>query len=241
MNETKLEDLALTVSSLSSERSALARLEFARQELLRKSSGGLSDSSVDNIKIKIFTEILVLSHISFLASLQGLLPAGLFSIVKLTALKVFGGVPKKQQIIPDPESNYRKIIDLCRSSEESDPGLVLPLLADTFNSMGALYQRQNRLEEAEIAYREALAIFLKLNDLDEKEFEIALQGTVPDDFFTDKDINRLEELMDKWREFRDHNGEMTTADQEELDRLIEKELEASILRVEKNEEELASK
>ncbi|MCW5959997.1 MAG: hypothetical protein KIS76_07525 [Pyrinomonadaceae bacterium] len=68
---------------------------------------------------------------------------------------------------------------------------------------------------------------------DQQNTVIYVQEFKGDEFFSDKQIERLSMLMKKWRSARDQ-GEMLPAEQqEELEKLIEIELEASGKRVEK--------
>ena len=53
----------------------------------------------------------------------------------------------------------------------------------------------------------------------------------PDDFFTEQQRARLELLMAKWRDGRDHDLELLPAEQAELEALIETEVNASVSRV----------
>ena len=59
---------------------------------------------------------------------------------------------------------------------------------------------------------------------------IYIQDFQPDEFFTAKQQQRLSELMQKWRDARDHNLSFSAEDQRELEKLIDKELEGSAKR-----------
>ena len=48
-----------------------------------------------------------------------------------------------------------------------------------------------------------------------------------DEFFGAEEIRRLDELMNRWRNCRDAGEQMDSADQVELDRLVDLEFEAS--------------
>src|SRR5436305_65718 len=65
--------------------------------------------------------------------------------------------------------------------------------------------------------------------LDESESGtlVIVQHLRPDHFFTAEQRQRLQELMQLWRTARDNNSSLTTAEQVELNRLVEEELQAA--------------
>ena len=68
--------------------------------------------------------------------------------------------------------------------------------------------------------------------LDEPDFKglLVIQSFRPDTLFTKAQQDRLSELMDLWRNARDHGEEILPEQQLELDRLVELELEAATAR-----------
>lgn len=56
---------------------------------------------------------------------------------------------------------------------------------------------------------------------------IVVQRMRPDRFFTQTQISRLQELMERWRQARDEGAALSPAEQTELNALIEAELLAS--------------
>ena len=52
----------------------------------------------------------------------------------------------------------------------------------------------------------------------------------PDAFFRDKQIERLESLMLRWREARDQDTPLTADEQQEIETFVADELRASALR-----------
>jgi hypothetical protein len=61
---------------------------------------------------------------------------------------------------------------------------------------------------------------------------IVVQSFRPDQFFSEADQQRLNELMSSWRKARDAGGSLSPHLQSELDALIQAELEASVRRSE---------
>jgi hypothetical protein len=59
---------------------------------------------------------------------------------------------------------------------------------------------------------------------------VLVQRLGGDQFFGAEDINRLQELMARWRQARDSGNALPIAEQEELESLIEAELSASAQR-----------
>lgn len=59
---------------------------------------------------------------------------------------------------------------------------------------------------------------------------VILVGRKPDAYFSESQRKRLAELMDQWRTCRDAGGQLSAADQSELDALVEAELLASATR-----------
>lgn len=68
---------------------------------------------------------------------------------------------------------------------------------------------------------------------DEPNTIIYVQEFQGDEFFSDEQIRRLSELMEKWKIARDSGRTLSAENQEELENLIGIELEASGKRVEK--------
>lgn len=68
---------------------------------------------------------------------------------------------------------------------------------------------------------------------DEQNTVIYVQEFQGDEFFSDEQIKRLSMLMKKWRSARDSGKTLPDAQQAELEKLIEIELEASGKRAEK--------
>ena len=68
---------------------------------------------------------------------------------------------------------------------------------------------------------------------DEQNTVIYVQEFQGDEFFSDEQIKRLSMLMKKWRIARDSGKTLPAAQQAELEKLIEIELEASGKRAEK--------
>jgi predicted RNA-binding protein Jag len=62
---------------------------------------------------------------------------------------------------------------------------------------------------------------------------VYVQDFRPDEFFTAAQQMRLGELMEKWRDARDHGETLSVDEQTELEKLIEAELEGSGKRAEK--------
>jgi hypothetical protein len=71
--------------------------------------------------------------------------------------------------------------------------------------------------------------------LDEVEFSalLVIQSFRPDSFFSAAQQERLSELMDLWRLARDQGRELPSAQQAELDSLVEMELRAATARATK--------
>lgn len=59
---------------------------------------------------------------------------------------------------------------------------------------------------------------------------LVLQQFRPDAFFTSSQKNRLQELMLRWRESRDHGDELCLAEQTELEGLVAAETDGARLR-----------
>jgi hypothetical protein len=62
---------------------------------------------------------------------------------------------------------------------------------------------------------------------DEAATLLVVRGSRPDGFFGESEIQRLEHLMNRWREARDSGETWSREDQAELDELIEAEVRAS--------------
>ncbi len=62
---------------------------------------------------------------------------------------------------------------------------------------------------------------------------VYVQDFRPDEFFTEAQQTRLAELMQKWRVARDKDETLAAAEQSELEKLIEAELEGAARRAEK--------
>lgn len=71
--------------------------------------------------------------------------------------------------------------------------------------------------------------------LDEVEFSalLVIQSFRPDPFFSAAQQERLSELMGLWQLARDQGGELPSAQQAELDSLVEMELQAATARAAK--------
>jgi hypothetical protein len=67
----------------------------------------------------------------------------------------------------------------------------------------------------------------------EKNSVIYIQDFEPDEFFTAEQQQRMSELMDKWRELRDSNSQLSIEEQAELEQLVELELIGSAKRTAK--------
>lgn len=76
--------------------------------------------------------------------------------------------------------------------------------------------------------------------LDENEIStlVIVQRLQPDRFFSDEQRKRLEQLMARWRDPRNTNGQLPTNEQSELEALVEAELEAATRRAEAVVDEL---
>lgn len=72
-----------------------------------------------------------------------------------------------------------------------------------------------------------------LNERLGDEAVVLVQDLRPDEFFNEAQQRRLSYLMNKWRMARDHGSEFSAAEQEELEKLIETELEGSARRAER--------
>jgi hypothetical protein len=73
------------------------------------------------------------------------------------------------------------------------------------------------------------AITAQLNGEDDGTL-IIMQSQRPDRFFTEQQQHRLELLMAKWRDARDHGTVMPSPEREELEVLVEAEVTAAALR-----------
>jgi hypothetical protein len=65
---------------------------------------------------------------------------------------------------------------------------------------------------------------------DETGTLVVVQNLRPDSFFTAEQQNRLQQLMMRWRSARDNGQSLPSAEQAELDRLLEAEVYASTMR-----------
>ena len=68
---------------------------------------------------------------------------------------------------------------------------------------------------------------------DEQNTVVYVQDFQPDEFFTDKQQQKLAALMTKWRDARDDSRQLPPDEQAELEKLIDEELDGSTRRAEK--------
>lgn len=80
---------------------------------------------------------------------------------------------------------------------------------------------------------EALDALNEHLDRAEDETVVFVQDSRPDEFFNEDQQRRLSYLMNRWRTARDNGLEFSAAEQVELEKLIETELEGSAKRAER--------
>ena len=74
---------------------------------------------------------------------------------------------------------------------------------------------------------EALDALTKQLSEDETGLLVIVLNLRPDQFFTERQQQRLSALMDRWRASRDDNAALPAAEQAELESLVEAEIEAA--------------
>jgi hypothetical protein len=77
---------------------------------------------------------------------------------------------------------------------------------------------------------EALDALTSQLPVDEIDTLIIVRGLRPDQFFTEAQRHRLEQLMSSWRSARDAGTSLSAAEQSELEELIDAEVRAATLR-----------
>ncbi len=77
---------------------------------------------------------------------------------------------------------------------------------------------------------EALDAMTAMLTTNESGTLLVLQQFRPDAFFTASQQSRLQELMSRWRELRDHGDELSLAEHTELEELVAAETDAARLR-----------
>jgi tetratricopeptide (TPR) repeat protein len=153
----------------------------------------------------------------------------------------------RQEKFTQAEAELKQVCFYSRYYAESRPELFLPVIADSLNSLGLLYQVKENYEKAEAALTGALGIY-EIAQANYGACYVSNANLAPwfmpitmsviqgaDAFFDREKISRLDELMEKWRKARDESREISEQDQQELEKLIDEELGATIARLENSE------
>ncbi|HEV7646341.1 MAG TPA: tetratricopeptide repeat protein [Pyrinomonadaceae bacterium] len=163
-----------------------------------------------------------------------------------------------QEKFTEAEAEFIFICSYSRFYVQDEPELILPIIADCFNSLGIVYGNREEYEKAEIAFKGALAVYNEMSEINvinpHKNLHLyfnppacpitwegrVFTSSMPDKFFDAEQISKLEKLMERHNEAINEGRELPEKEQEELDKLIEEELEATIERLE-NKEKLTTK
>jgi hypothetical protein len=105
---------------------------------------------------------------------------------------------------------------------------AIAILPDTPGSLTSGFRAVSGKKQA-VGRTAGEALDALTSQLDETEVGtlIVVQNLRPDSFFNAQQQQRLQELMAKWREQRDGNGSLSSAEQAELEALVDAEVRAA--------------